>query len=229
VTVSVIIPALDEEEEIGETLASVRRQPGPFEVVVVDGGSADRTLEIAREAAGGFGRLAVLSGERGRARQMNIGAARSSGEVLLFLHADTRLPEGALDHIRGALASTDVVGGCFRLAFSPVTPLLRFYTLPIWMRAPSLVFGDRGIFVRREVFDAVGGFPDRVLMEDADFVKAIRRVGRFMLLAPAVVTSSRRFTRHGTLRQQLRNGALLALHLLGVDPARLKRFYSDAR
>lgn len=219
-TVSVIIPALDEEAELPATLASVRAQPGPKEVIVVDGGSEDATREIAEQSG-----ARVVTGRRGRARQMNAGAALAAGDVLLFLHADTRLSPGALDRVRDALAAPDAVAGCFRLRFDRGGFWLWLWTRPLWMRWPRWAFGDRALFVRREAFDAVGGFPDQPIFEDLDLVQALQHAGRFVFLDTAVVTSARRYERAGALRQQLRNGALWAAWLAGVDPERVARFY----
>ena len=222
-TISVIIPTLDEESELPATLASVHAQPGPKEVLVADGGSEDATRAIATRHG-----VEIVTGRRGRARQMNAGAARATGDVLLFLHADTRLPPGALDHVRAALASPGAVAGCFRLRFDRGGFWLWLWSRPLWMRSPRWAFGDRALFVRREAFDAVGGFPDQPIFEDLDIVQALRREGRFVFLDDAVVTSARRFEREGALRQQLRNGALWAAWLLGVAPERVARFYPSA-
>ncbi len=219
-TVDVVIPALNEEALLPGTLASVARQPGPKSAVVVDGGSGDGTPGAAEDAG-----VRVLRAGRGRARQMNAGAAATGGGALLFLHADTRLPEGALDHVREALADPAVAGGCFRLAFDRGGLWLRLWSLPLWMRWHRFAFGDRALFVRRAVFEAAGGFPEQPLFEDLDLVRAVRRRGRFVFLDAAVTTSARRFAAVGPLRQQLRNLALWAAWLAGVAPERVARYY----
>ena len=232
-TVTVVIPALNEAAGIGRALASVAAQPGPLQVVVVDGGSADGTVAAARRA---LPSAEVVVTGRGRARQMNAGAARGRGGALLFLHADTALPPGALDRVRAALAEPGVAGGCFAVAFDrpgrggfgPLgRALMRLWEARLWMRWHRFAFGDRALFARRDAFDAVGGFPDQPLFEDLDLVRAVRRRGRFAFLDAAVVTSARRFRRGGALRQQLRNLGLWAAWNAGVPPARLKRFYPD--
>ncbi len=220
--VAIVIPALDEEAALPATLASALSQPGPKEIVVADGGSADTTREIASAFEG----IAVVVAPRGRAWQMNAGAAQTSGEALLFLHADTRLPDGALDRVRDALAS-GVVAGCFRLRFDRDGFWLWLWTRPIWMRWHRWAFGDRALFVRRDVFEAVGGFPDQPILEDLDFVRAVRRHGHFAFLPETVTTSARRFEAAGALRQQLRNWALWGAWWAGISPQRLKRFYPD--
>lgn len=230
--VSVVVPALNEAAGIAATLGSVAAQTAPWEVVVVDGGSDDGTADAARRA---LPQVEVATARRGRARQMNAGAARARGEVLLFLHADTRLPTGALDAIRRALADPEAVAGCFRTAFDvdgafgPAgRAAMRLWQARLWMGWHRLAFGDRALFVRRSTFEAVGGFPDQPLFEDLDVVRAVRRHGRFVFLSDAVTTSARRFAQGGAVAQQARNLALWAAWNVGVEPARLKRFYDDA-
>lgn len=218
-TVSVIIPALNEARQIEATLASVVSQDGPLEILVVDGGSSDGTAELAAPHA------TVVRARRGRAWQMNAGAAHASGGILLFLHADTRLPEGALHAVREALARPGVSGGAFRLAFDATSPLLRLYSASTRLPLPRLCFGDRGLFTRRRTFDEIGGFPELPLFEDLEFVRLLQRQGTFCFLPQAVVTSARRFQRNGALRQQLRNGRLWLHYLAGTDPRRLVHLY----
>lgn len=232
--VSVVIPTLNEAEGIGATLASIRRQQGPWEVMVADGNSTDGTpgavARVMPEAT-------VIAAPLGRARQMNAGAADASGNVLLFLHADTHLPAGALDAVRQSLTDERIAGGCFRTAFDlddgaaafgPAgRAVMRLWEARLWMRWHRLAFGDRALFVRRAAFEAIGGFPDQPLFEDLDFVRAVRGHGRFAFLDTAVTTSARRFRRHGAVRQQLRNLGLWLGWNAGVSPARLKRFYSE--
>ncbi|WP_420453963.1 TIGR04283 family arsenosugar biosynthesis glycosyltransferase [Rubrivirga sp.] len=229
-SVSVVVPAWNEAPTIRTALASVAGQTEPWEVVVAVGDSDDGTAEAA-------GTATVVRGARGRARQMNDGAASATGDVLLFLHADTRLPAGALDAVRAALADPEVAGGCFRTAFNldpgqdGFTALgrafMRLWESRLWMRWHRFAFGDRALFVRRTAFEAVGGYPDQPVFEDLDLVRALRRRGRFVFLDAEVTTSARRFRRHGAVRQQLRNLALWTGWNVGLSPHRLKRFYSD--
>ncbi|MEM1041726.1 MAG: TIGR04283 family arsenosugar biosynthesis glycosyltransferase [Bacteroidota bacterium] len=217
--VSIIIPALDEEETLPATLASALGQPGPKEIIVADGGSGDATRQIAGRAG-----VTVVCAPRGRARQMNAGAAMATGDALLFLHADTQLPDGALDCVREALHGGSTAG-CFRLRFDRGGFWLWLWSRPAWMHWHRWAFGDRALFVRRTDFDAVGGFPDQPIFEELDLVRSLRRRGRFAFLPEAVVTSARRFEAVGALRQQLRNWALWGAWCLGVDPERVARFY----
>ncbi|MGB3542720.1 TIGR04283 family arsenosugar biosynthesis glycosyltransferase [Rubrivirga sp.] len=233
--VSVVVPALDEAERIGAALTSVLAQSDPFEIIVSDGGSTDDTLDLAAATAP---TARLVSTSRGRARQMNAGAQHATGDVLLFLHADTRLPLGALDAVRSALEDESVIGGCFRTTFAleeagtprlgPVgRAVMSLWEARLWMGWHRLAFGDRALFVRRADFEDVGGFPEQPIFEDLDMVRRIRPRGRFAFLDLDVVTSARRFRRHGAVRQQLRNLGLWAGWNVGLSPDRLKRFYSD--
>ena len=220
-TISVIIPTLNEAARIEATLASVLVQPEAVEVIVVDGGSEDDTVERASR------HVRVMEAPRGRARQMNVGAAAASGEVLVFLHGDTQLPENGVGAILMALDDPSAVGGCFRTTFDDGSFWMRVWTWRLWMRSHHLAFGDRAPFVRRSTFEAIGGFTDQPLFEDLELVSRIRREGRFVFLNESVQTSARRFHRHGAFRQQLYNTALWLGWLLGLSSRRLKRFYSD--
>ncbi len=233
VRVSVVVPALNEAPGLGAVLDAVLAQDGPLEVLVVDGGSDDGTAGVARARG-----VRVVASPHGRARQMAAGAAEATGDAVLFLHADTRLPPGALALVRQALADPAVAGGCFRTTFGDdagggpgggrlARAAMRLWTARLWMRWHRLAFGDRAPFVRRAAFDAAGGVPQQPLFEDLELVRRVRRHGRFVFLDAAVVTSARRFRANGALAQQARNLALWLGWNAGVDPARLKRFYPD--
>ncbi len=196
-------------------------QPGIDEVLVIDGGSEDATVEIASRY------VRVLNGTRGRARQMNAGAIAASGDVFVFLHADTRLPDDAVEVITRALSDPEVAGGCFRTTFDDDSIWMRIWSWRLWMRWHRLAFGDRAPFIRRHVFEEIGGFPDQPMFEDLDLVRKLRKEGRFVLLDEPVETSARRFHRHGAFRQQITNTALWIGWVLGLSSHRLKRFYSD--
>jgi rSAM/selenodomain-associated transferase 2 len=218
--VSVIIPTLNEESVLGPTLRRVQQQEPPFELLVVDGESTDGTRERARN-----GGATVIMAERGRAKQMNRGAAAAEGTLLLFLHADTLLPISGLAHIRRALAPPSTIAGTFRLQFDTPSPLLRFYawcTRWPWIR---LCFGDRGLFVTQSAFDAVGGYPEWPLFEDLELAARLAEHGHFRFLNTAVTTSARRFRRNGIFRQQLRNAYLWLHYVAGTPPEQVSHLY----
>ncbi len=217
--ISVVIPALNEAEGIEKTLQSVRRQAPAHEIIVVDGGSLDETTAIARRYA------QVIQAPRGRSRQMNAGAARARGDILLFLHADTLLPPDGLEHIRSALADPGCTGGAFRLSFDHATPLLRFYAWFSQFHLPALCFGDRGCFLRRSVFEEAGGYPNVPIFEDVELVRKIHARGGFVFLKKSVASSARRFRKRGLLLQQLCNAALWVRYMGGADPHALAHRY----
>ena len=197
--VSVVIPALNEADHIARCVRSATEQPGEVELLIVDGGSTDGTPEIARELS------RVVGSDRGRAVQMNTGARQTTGEVLLFLHADSRLHPEALRDLRRTLRDPRVVGGTFTLRFDADRPLLRFYAWTTRLPFRLFHYGDQGIFVRRRVFERLGGFEEIPLMEDVDFLRRLRGEGRVALVPRPVTTSARRFQERGVLRQQLLN------------------------
>ena len=223
-TISVIIPTLDEGAVIGPTLKSLKEAPG-VEFIVVDGGSQDRTVEIARRHA------KVLSSEAGRGRQMNVGARHAKGEILLFLHADSILRPMAFSRILNALKDPEVIGGAFRLGIDTRKFLLRVVAIfANWRTAITRIpYGDQGIFVRRNVFEQLGGYPDQPLMEDLEFSRRLKRQGRLVLLPDRILTSSRRWDQEGIFYTTFRNQMLVFLYFLGVSPERLVRWYRRIR
>ncbi len=235
---SIIIPALDEAEALPALLDSLDRQDdcARFEVVLVDGGSRDGTVDSfrgrTREWAGRGRPATVLMTERaGRAYQMNAGARASTGEELRFLHADTHHRTGAVRSVAGALADPRLIGGGFRHRYRDPDILLR--VISFYATARSLLFGvhygDQGLFMRRSAFDAVGGFPDMPLFEDLAMSRALRRRGRVTTLPMPVDTSARRLTRGGVARTALKFCWMKIRHARGIDPADLKRRYPDVR
>jgi rSAM/selenodomain-associated transferase 2 len=220
---SIIVPVLGEAANLERLLPELGAQCPEAEVLVVDGASDDRTAAVAS----GRGGVRYLRAERGRARQMNAGARAARGEVLLFLHADTRLPDGAAAAIEGALADPAAVGGRFDVRFS--NPRWPFRMIAAMMNARSrlsgIATGDQAIFVRRDAFDALGGYADIPLMEDIELCARLRRRGRIACLPLRVTTSSRKWEREGILRTIVLMWTLRLLYWLGVDPAHLHRHY----
>ena len=219
--VSVIIPALDEEAALPGTIRSCR-EAGACEVVVVDGGSADRTAEIARAMAD-----TAVSAPRGRARQMNAGAAAARGQILLFLHADTALPPGGLADVAGALGDPAVVGGAFRVELVP-SPAESPYTraalrvvgrgIGLRSRLTRSYTGDQAIFLRAAAFREVGGYPGIPLMEDVELSRRMARAGKTVLLARRVRSSGRRWEAWGPARTVAAMWRLRVAYLLGRTP-----------
>jgi rSAM/selenodomain-associated transferase 2 len=223
-TASVIIPTLNEESCLARTLRALRLQ-GPCEIIVADGGSTDDT----RGAAAGADHF--LEAPRGRAAQMNAGAAAAGGEVLLFLHADCVPEKGALAEAVRLLSRPGVAAGCFRMRVGAEGPLYRLIDAcaTARVRLTGIVYGDQGLFVRREVFWRAGGFPPLRLMEDVFFSRTLRRLGRVVVSPRRVIVSPRRWQRSGLVRQTLRNWTLTALAAGGVHPDRLAAFYPAVR
>ena len=194
--ISVVVPALDEESELGPCLDSVARQcPPAHEVLVVDGGSRDATRELARAAG-----ARVVESARGRGRQLNAGAREARGELLLFLHADTRLPEGALAAVLDGLSDPACAGGAFHKRFRQAPRLNRGvrWRTRLWHRFGA-VFGDQALFLRRRDFLELGGFREDLEAEDAELMRRLAGRGRIELLELEVETSARRLESEGTL------------------------------
>jgi rSAM/selenodomain-associated transferase 2 len=218
---SVVIPTLDEEAVVATTVESVHRSAPGCEIVVADGGSGDATREIAGSLPG----VRTVEGPRGRGPQMNAGAAAATGDVLLFLHADTHLPADAGELVERALDDPGVVAGSFFLGFDSPHPLLRLSSIASRLNLRWATFGDQALFFRREAFERAGGFPPLPLFEDVAMQSRIRRLGRCVKIRRPVRSSARRFLRVGVLRQQLLNAGLLLAYHLGVSPRRLARWY----
>ncbi len=219
-TFSVIIPALNEVETIGGCIAGIRSIAPGAEIIVADGGSGDGTVAAAEEMG-----AIVVHAEPCRGHQCNRGAAIASGNILIFLHADTRLPAGALDRLTGILARGGVEAGNFRISFEPGHWFLRLLGFLARFDMGLFRFGDQGIVIRKTLFHALGGFPDWELFEDMALMRRARRrtgVHRFPI---PVTTSARRFLRNGIIRQQLVNMYYTVQFLLGVPPWRLAEKY----
>ncbi|MFW5967537.1 MAG: TIGR04283 family arsenosugar biosynthesis glycosyltransferase [Persicimonas sp.] len=224
-TISVITPTLNEADRLRARADEIAAQTGPREWIVVDADSSDQTARVA-ESLG----ARVLSARRGRGPQMNAGAEAARGDILLFLHADTRLPQGAFAAIRQAIDRHGAVGGNFALRFEGDLFFSGILTLQAYLRQKwtGVYFGDSAIFVRRDVFDEIGGFPDQPIMEDYEFSRKLEASGATRRLSPPVWTSDRRF-KDRKLRTLLTWGLIHLLYRLGVPAERLARLYAHAR
>ncbi len=221
--VSIIVPVLNEETQIVRCLQVLQPQRGPdCELIVVDGGSEDRTMALAEPLAD-----RILFGTRGRAMQMNAGARQASGEILWFLHADSIPPDGAIEGIRAFLLSPDRHWGRFDVSLSGRHPLLRIVETLMNLRSnlTGIATGDQGIFVRREWFERVNGFPAIPLMEDIALSRQLRRYGWPVRLRQRLQTSSRRWERDGIFRTILLMWWLRLTYCFGADPNWLARIY----
>jgi rSAM/selenodomain-associated transferase 2 len=225
--ISIIIPVYREAGRINSLLASLRRvdENGLAETIVVEGAPDGDTAAVVDPSA-----ARVIRSDKGRARQMNAGAAAAAGDILLFLHADTTISSGALDDIAHTIDGLGVDAGAFGLEFDSPRAVFKFFgwvaTLRSrWSRVP---FGDQGIFVRRDLFERLGGYRDIPLMEDVELMTRIKHGGhKVRLLDSRAVSSTRRWEQEGVVYCTARNCILLSLFQLGVSPAALKRYYPD--
>lgn len=195
------------------------------EVIVSDGGSEDATRDLAERLG-----ARVVSGPPGRGPQLNRGARASSSEGLLFVHADTVLPDGAVESVEHALAS-GAVGGGFQVDFASPRPVYRLGSRIVnlrtcWLRSP---LGDQAQFASRTAFEELGGYPDWPILEDLEFIRRLKRLGKLAILEPPVATSARRFDERGITRTIVFNWLIFALYFAGVSPERLARLYRDVR
>jgi len=224
---SIVIPALNEADHIEATLlalASARARG--TEVIVVDGGSSDRTTAIAAPLAD-----LVVNAARGRATQMNAGAAAASGDVLLFLHADSLAPDGVDRAVLASVAGRMLAWGRFDVEIAGSLPLLRLVAASMNLRSrlTGIATGDQGLFVTRTLFDRIGGYPVQPLMEDIAFSRSARRIARPACLRSRIVTSGRRWERRGVARTILLMWRLRLAYTLGADPHELARRYEHVR
>lgn len=222
--VSIIIPVYNEEKTIRRLLRTLEPVKEKAEILFVDGGSTDRTLNLIP------GEYTVLIGAKGRARQMNLGAEKSGGDVLFFLHCDSEIPGDAIEQIETVMRKYRA--GCFGIAF---------HSKNIWMKCCQIIsnhrikdrkimFGDQGIFIRRKLFFEMGGFPDLPIMEDYQFSLTLKEMGvRIGIAKKRIYTSDRRFAEGGRLRVMWRMNRLRAMYRKGVEIERIAELYRDIR
>lgn len=217
---SVVIPTLNEETNIRECVFNIRRMDSEVEVIVADGGSTDRTVQIAQETG------AIICRARcGRGTQMNTGAALASGDILLFLHADTRLPPNTFDVLADFFQNGNVQVGTFRVTYAPNHVALALYSILARYDTILSSFGDQCIVVRKQFFTSLGGFPDWPLFEDVHFLRLARHKTRIHKFPATVITSSRRLQQNGVVRQLARDVWYVVQYLRGMPPERLAAKY----
>ena len=219
--ISVIIPTLNEEVNLPVTLRQLADR-ADVELIVVDGGSMDGTVEIAQQFT-----PFVFVTQPGRAQQMNLGARHATGDILLFLHADTFLLPGALDELQRRIIGDGAVGGAFDLNIDSPRRLCKLVAKVASRRSRllRLPYGDQGLFVWRQVFDALGGFPEIPIMEDVAFARQLRRAGRLTFIRSGLVTSGRRWNANGVLKTAFVNVWVTLLFFLRLPPRQLRRIY----
>lgn len=219
--VSVVIPVLNEEELLGNAIETAWLA-GAFEVIVVDGGSRDNSIPVAKSL-----KCKLLTSEPGRAKQQNAGAEMATGDVLLFQHADTSLGKDVVAQIKQLLSDGSILAGGFQQQIEAEGRLFRLLEKgnARRIRRNGIPFGDQGIFIRRDTFFQLGTFPDVPLMEDLILMKKVRQIAKPQILPGPICVSARRWQRHGVIAQTVRNHLLRAAHCLGASPNFLARFY----
>lgn len=223
--ISIIIPTLNEADNIQSTINSTKSSKN-IEIIVVDGGSKDETLLIAKSLG-----AKIIVSPPGRANQMNMGAMVASGEILLFLHGDTRLPTNFEQMIRKTLAKPGIVAGAFALQINSPHWGLRFVEFGVKWRCNLLQmpYGDQAIFMTKDVFEKVGNFPEIPIMEDFEMIRKLKHLGKIYLLSTPVITSPRRWLKKGILQTTLLNQIIIIAYLLGISPHQIRNWYSSSK
>ncbi|MCC5630958.1 TIGR04283 family arsenosugar biosynthesis glycosyltransferase [Nostoc sphaeroides CHAB 2801] len=219
--ISIIIPAINEAGNIKKAIATTQANLN-IEVIVVDGGSSDDTVAIAQSL-----NVKVISSSPGRAMQMNAGAVAATGEILLFLHADTRLPTGFDEMICTALQQPGTVAGAFKLRIDASLLSLRWVEWGVNLRSHfyQMPYGDQAIFLTKAVFQQIGNFPELPIMEDFELMRRLKAKGRIAIISTPVVTSARRWLQKGVFKTTLLNQIVIIAYLLGVSPKQIRRWY----
>ena len=219
--ISIIIPTLNESKNIQATLSSTQISTN-IEVIVVDGGSKDNTIDIAES----FG-VKVITGYQNRARQMNAGAKNATGDILLFLHADTVLPADFDAMIRTAMQQPLTVAGAFALRINATQSGLRLVEWGVKLRSKwfNMPYGDQAIFITKDKFNDIGGFPELPIMEDFELIRNLKSLGKITFIPVPVITSPRRWLKKGILQTTLINQIVIIAYFLGVSPQRIRSWY----
>ena len=221
--ISVIIPSLNEEADLGRCIEGILKEGCDCEIIVADGGSNDKTTETAT----GYPGVAFIQSQRGRGIQMNMGASVASGDVLLFLHADTTLEVGWAAQMMSVLEDISISGGAF--TFSIRSRLWKYRLVEAWVSLRCkfclMPYGDQAIFVRKSAFDLTGGYKNIPLMEDVDFIGRLKKLGTIVILNKKAITSERRWSKKGLIKTASINQLVMLLYKFGVNPIRLARIY----
>ncbi|HEV2988501.1 MAG TPA: TIGR04283 family arsenosugar biosynthesis glycosyltransferase [Candidatus Angelobacter sp.] len=226
--ISVVIPVLNEIENLPDLIADLREIADCGELIVSDGGSSDGT----REWVAGQNNILLMDAPRGKGPQLNSGATRATGDILLFLHADCRMNRETWKAFQSALAGSRIAGGAFHVRFLEKEPYsLRVVEQGINARTTMTrtATGDQGIFVRRDVFATIGGAPDWPLFEDVELVRRIKNAGKFVVVKAPLIISGRRYIKHGVIRTAMLIFLLRLGFWLGLSPQRLKKWFEDVR
>ncbi|PSF36673.1 glycosyltransferase [Aphanothece hegewaldii CCALA 016] len=223
-SLSIIIPVLNEADQIETTLSPLIGNKD-IEIIVVDGGSQDKTVEIVQKL--GIQVILCPQKAKGRALQMNLGASVATGEILLFLHADTRLPEKYPEAITQTFCDPNVIAGAFELAIDGEEKSLRWIETMVKMRSRflSLPYGDQGIFLKSSVFREMGGFAPMPIMEDFELIGRLKKRGKIFIVSQSVVTSGRRWQKLGVWRTTIINQMIIIGYYLGISPTQLAHWY----
>lgn len=221
--ISVVIPAMNEEGHIATCIDALRSEACDCEIILADGGSTDRTAEVALSFRG----VKVVKSEKGRGLQMNAGAAKASGDVILFLHADTLLERGWAAEILTVIKNASISGGAFTFAIRSSSWKYRLVEAWVTLRCRlcSLPYGDQAIFARKSAFNLIGGYKNIPLMEDVDFISRLKELNPIVILDKKAITSERRWIQKGLVRTAAMNQLIMLLYKLGVSPEALFRLY----
>lgn len=222
---SIVIPVLNEADGINSLISHLRKQSSEhfYEIIVVDGDPQGTTVKVINDK-----KVISITADRGRAMQMNAGAAKANGEILIFLHADTLLPPGALNKISRILENKHYVGGAFNLGIDSDRLILKYIAARANMRSRinRIPYGDQAIFIRKSYFDKMGKFKEIPLMEDVDLMRRIKKRGdKIYIFRDPVKTSPRRWEEDGVIYTTIRNQVILILYFLGVAPEKLAKYY----
>ncbi len=224
--ISVIIPVLNESNLLPVTLPMLNISENE-ELIIVDGGSTDLTPEIARRFTG-----KLITAERGRGKQMKRGAETAKGDILFFLHADCIVPENTFENIRSLLKDANISAGAFNLGIHSRKKRYRIIEFAVFLRnrITSLPYGDQGLFLKKEIYEKIGGYSDLPLMEDVDIVRRLKKAGRIAFINKKILASPRRWEKEGIVYTTVRDWILALLYtLFKVSPERLIKFYKIVR